>query len=115
MEQGKEPAFAFLCMPSATGRHHLQFSVSSSAHSWAGRMNEVMGGGVARHTDVATLPQPGRINWSSSVPQTGLLCLCAQAIFATAHCLCAFIHLWYSSYYVLCPVIGTTGTQRVSV
>lgn len=97
MEGGKGPAFAFLCMPSATGRHHLQTAVSSSAHSWAGGVNEVMGGGVARHTDAAAPPSAWENKMEPSVPQTGHLHLCAQAIFVTAYCLCAFIHSWCSS------------------
>lgn len=91
MEGGKGPAFAFLCMPSATGRQHLQTSVSSSAHSWAGGVNELMGGGVARHTDAAAPPSARENKLEPSVPQAGHLHLCAQAIFVTAYCLCAFI------------------------
>lgn len=68
MEGGKEPAFAFLCLPSATGRHHLQSAVSSTVHSWAGGVNEVMGGGVARHTDAAAPPLARENKLELSVP-----------------------------------------------
>lgn len=71
--------------------------VSSTAHSWAGGVNEVMGGGAARHTDAAAPPSARENKLELSVPQTGHLHLCAQAIFVMAYCLCAFIHSWCSS------------------
>lgn len=78
VEGGKEPEFAFLCMPSATRRHHPQSSVSSSAHSCTGAMNWGKGAGRSSQVHKCSCPSPAQKNGLGlSVSQIGHQCLCA--------------------------------------
>lgn len=69
MRGGREGARICIFMHAFCHRQsHLQSAVSSTVHSWAGGVNEVMGGGVARHTDAAAPPLARENKLELSVP-----------------------------------------------